>query len=118
MYKVARKLNFVLIAVCIFFSQNVLAGYYQGFVERVFSVDHAGGRVYVVLENGNGGDSTCTSSAAYWIDPSTDIGKTFISTALTAKTSGKLVWVSGDNSCHTGWPVDGAQKMTAIDLKG
>lgn len=93
--------------------------WYQGYVTNVFPFDHMNGRVYIVVSGGSG-DSPCVRNDHYWIDPNSAIGKSFVATAIAAKLTNKLVWVGGDDSvsCHSGSPLDGAQKVMAIDLKG
>ncbi len=99
------------------FSGNAVAGWYQGTVTNVFPVDHEGGRVYIFLNDGNG-ELSCGNGKVFYADPNTEIGKAILSVALVAKTTGKLVWVSGSGSCVEGWPSNGGEKIISIDLKG
>ena len=54
----------------------------------------------------------------YSIDPNDALGKVMISAALVAKSSGQLVWVSGDGICSVN-PVVGvsSEGLTNMDLK-
>ena len=115
------KKNVLLLSISFFLFTLVTPthAWYQGYVTNVFPVDHMNGRVYIVLSGGNG-DSPRVKDNHYWIDPNSAVGKSLVATALTAKLTNKMVWVGGDGAipCHEGWPADGAQKATSIDLKG
>lgn len=98
-------------------SSNSFAGWYQGKVTHVFPVNHEGGRVYVFLDDG-GGEASCGSGKAFYIDPNTEMGKVLLSVPLVAKTTEKLVWVNGNGKCVGGWPSQGSEAMLSMDLKG
>ncbi len=100
-------------------SNAAIASAYQGKVTHVFA--HAG-KVFVTVANGAfDGPVSCTTTTDHmmlWIDPATDYGKAMISIALTAKTTDKLTWVGGDNTCITGPGNRTSEQLVSMDLKG
>lgn len=105
------------ILLCSCFSFDANAWDYQGYVSNVTIYS---GKVYVVVGGGAGVGSNPCSSIVYIIDPGTAGGKALLATALTAKTTGRLVYVWGDNTCS--WAPYGSaatgQVMVGLDLKG
>ncbi len=99
------------------------AANYQGVVVNVTPNN---GRVFLAINSGgfDGAASTCFSSPTamvYSIDVSTAIGKAVLATALSAKLTGRVVYVFGDGTCPAGGnPYNGAgsENMSGIDLKG
>lgn len=96
----------------------VYPGSYQGKVSNVFAYSD---KVFVFVSEGFYDDpNTCTDRTdrlSLWIDPATDYGKALLSISLTAKTTGRLVWAGGSNSCIAG-PGGNSEQLTTIDLKG
>lgn len=97
------------------------ASAFQGYVAGIFVVS---GKVVISVNNGgfSGAASPCSSAtdnAYYLIDISTTFGKLQYSNALAAKTTGRLVYVVGDNGCNPNpyGPI-GAEGLVGIDLKG
>jgi len=99
-------------------ASDAYAGSYQGQITHVFAYV---GKVYIDVQDGGfDNPTTCTGSSdhlALWVDPSTDFGKALVSISLTAKSTGRVVWVSGNNTCITG-PLGASEQMLAIDFKG
>ena len=99
------------------------AANYQGLIGNVTPNS---GRLFISVGTGgfDGSGSTCyavTSVMIYSVDVSTANGKALLATALSAKLSGKQVYVYGDGSCASGGnPYDGkgSENMVGIDLKG
>lgn len=103
------------------FSLPASASDFQGYVAGIFVIS---GKVVIMVNNGsfNGAASPCSSApnnAYYIIDISTTFGKLQYSNALAAKTTGRMVYVVGDNGCNPNpyGPV-GAEGLVGIDLKG
>jgi len=55
---------------------------------------------------------------SFYLIADSDYNKTIISIILTAKMSGKLIWVGGSDTPSEGWPYYGARAFSALDLKG
>ena len=91
------------------------ASAYQGYVTNVFALR---GKVQITLNGGNfdGPAAVCGGNAAsigYVADPATPYGRTLVALALSAKLTGRLVWVGGDGNCTTG-----VENLNNLDLKG
>lgn len=102
-------------------SAHVSATDFQGYVKSVFP---ANGKVYVYAAEGNTtGSSACSgngSAMVYVIDPNTAFGRALFSVVLTAKVTGRLVYLAGDGACSPSaysstLPGEG---LVAADLKG
>jgi hypothetical protein len=99
------------------------ASSYQGTIQNVTPF---GSRVFVTLTSGgfDGSASPCYTTAGpmvYSFDPSTALGKSIMATALSAKLTGKLVYVYGDGSCpslQNPYNGQGSENIQGIDLKG
>lgn len=113
-----KHLCIFLLCILLFQVSESEAGSYQGEVTNVFAY---GSKVFVTVKNGSFDNSTtCTGSTTelkLWLDPSTDYGKALLSIVLTAKTTERVVWTLGSNSCISG-PTGQAEELSAIDLKG
>jgi hypothetical protein len=98
------------------------ASAFQGYVNGVFAI---WGKVFVAVGNGgfSGPGSPCSSASSdsivYGFDPGTASGKILYANALAAKITGRMVYISGDNSClpspYSAAPAEG---LAGIDLKG
>lgn len=103
----------------LFCSKAAISSAYQGKVINVFAYS---GKVFVTVANGAfDGPVSCTTTTTnmvLWIDPTTAYGKTLVSIALAAKTTGGLVWAGGDNACITGPGAVASEQMVMIDFKG
>ena len=100
------------------------AANYQGFITNVTPVN---GRLFISIGGGGfdgGTPSTCYTSSTsmiYSIDVSTANGKAVLATALSAKLTGRQVYVYGDGTCPAGgnaYDGKGSEAMAGIDLKG
>jgi hypothetical protein len=97
------------------------AARYQGTVSNVTPYNNL---VFVAVSGGgfDGPASTCYSSSnGAMFDPSTAVGKAITATMLTAKVTGRLVYVYGDATCPaTVNPYDSqhSENMVGVDLKG
>ena len=99
------------------------AASYQGLINNVTPNN---GRLFIAVNAGgfDGAGSSCyavTTTMIYSVDLSTATGKALLAVALSAKLTGKQVYVYGDGTCATvGNPYDGkgSENMTGIDLKG
>jgi len=113
-----KTIKSVIFIAMVILSSTANAGSYQGYITNVFA--HSG-KIFILVKNGTFGNSTTctgfTDRLSLWIDPSTDYGKALISISLTAKSSNKLVWVTGSTTCITG-PLGNSEQLSAIDLKG
>ncbi|HEY0342500.1 MAG TPA: hypothetical protein VGC34_16990 [Steroidobacteraceae bacterium] len=86
-------------------------GSYQGTVTSVFAT---GGIVLVTVSNG-AGQLICSGVAQFWVDPSTDFGRTQMALAMAAKASGALVYVQGNGACSTAWPYNNTEQLVALN---
>lgn len=98
---------------------GVSASAYQGVVSNVWP---HGGKVFVFLSSGSfdGAPSACPASggrAFYSLDPNTAFGRALMATALSAKLSGRVVWVQGNGACAPS-PLGDSESLNGIDLKG
>lgn len=105
-------------------SVSAHASTYQGFVSTVVP-DATSNLVHVLIERGAfGAPSACPRagpSMIYSIDVSTAIGKAMFDTALAAKTSGRQVFISGNDVCAVRAPLPpngSTEIMIFVDLKG
>lgn len=113
---VGRTLAF-LGTLCVALSAN--AASYQGTVSHVWAFQ---GKVYLIVDNGafDGSPGSCpTSSNAmqYVMDPATPYGRALMSIAMTAKVTGRLIYVAGDGACTSG-PGGTAEGIVHMDFKG
>jgi hypothetical protein len=110
-------LTLKLFLVLVIFSPATLATAYQGKVTNVFAWN---GKIFVHFTEGGTADYCSQSLDRYiaWIDPESEYGKTMITLAISAKLSGRLVWVAGNGSCISAGSGRYAEVLTAIDLKG
>jgi hypothetical protein len=91
------------------------ASNYAGYVSNVTAYN---GKIYVALAAGAepAGANPC-SGIAFIFDPTTVSGKSYLAIVLTAKISGKRVYIWGDDSCSwTPYGTNTSQVMTGIDL--
>lgn len=101
--------------------QKVYAASYQGFISNVSIY---AGKAYVVVSGGayDGMKSNCGSDQmVYSFDPNTNIGKSMLAIALSAKISGKAAYLIGDGTCVGGsiYANQGySESLIGIDLKG
>ena len=88
---------------------------YQGYVQSVVQV---GSAVFIYVGNGWFGTDQCGSGRSALIlsaDSSTTTGRTFISLALTAKTTGNQVYAGGTGACYGGnTPNGGTSEPAAV----
>ena len=102
---------------CVALSAN--AASYQGTVSHVWAYQ---GKVYLIVDNGgfDGSPGSCPSSAnamQYMMDPATPYGRALISIAMTAKVTGRLIYIGGDGICTNG-PGGTAEGIAHMDFKG
>lgn len=94
--------NLFLVAAYIF-SSHANAASYQGTISNISVYLN---KIYMVVTNGtfDGTPSTCgtTANMVFWFDPATSAGKAALALAITAKTTGRLVYVIGDGVCVGG----------------
>jgi hypothetical protein len=113
-------LPLLLLAACL--SSSARASVYQGTVASVYPYQ---GMVYIVINNGafGGAQTSCpvgVDGMVFVIDPTTAFGKVLMTTALSAKLTGKTVYATGDGNCG-GWnPYNGKSNegLIGMDLKG
>lgn len=111
-----------LLSACLLFvtisPRHALAWDYEGYISNVTVYK---GKVYIAVGEGVGGAGSNPCAGAIFIfDPSTSIGRALLSTSLTAKATGRRVYVWGDNNCSWAPYGGGAtgQGMVGLDLKG
>jgi hypothetical protein len=95
------------------------AASFQGIVSHVWG---AQGKIYLIVDNGafDGSPGSCPASAnsmQYVMDPATPFGRALISIAMTAKVTGRLIYVAGDGNC-AGWAGGTAEGIVHMDFKG
>ena len=95
-------------------STPALCADYQGIVT---SVQASGGKVLIRMGNGTG-TGLCSTPPVFYLDPAVEYDKIMLTLALSAKLSGLLTYVAASGTCETAWPLNGAQKLQDIDLKG
>lgn len=97
---------------------------YQGTITNITAAD---GKIYIYVGNGAfaGAAGTCNNgSGMVYAIPTTpsasDFSKSMIAIALTAKTTGLLVYASGDGNCASGNAYNGGgyEALAYLDLKG
>jgi len=104
-----------ILALLVCMPMTSFAGNYQGNIKNVFAKYN---KVYIKLENGTAKGS-CGNGDSFSIDPVSDYGKAMIAIALTAKTTGKIVYASGEGTCAVGSPFSGGSEiLSGLDLKG
>lgn len=110
-----------IVALCaLFLCPPAMAAAYQGIVTNVAPQD---GKVYVLIDNGffDGAPSSCARAAGdmvYAIDPGTAFGRAQLAVALSAKLTGRVVWIAGDGVCTAGSVFGSSESLTVLDLKG
>ena len=115
----SRVLGVLAMATILAISSRAYATAYQGYVKNVYAY---GSKIYVIVGNGwfDGSTGPCPlpgSMMGFAIDPATDIGKAQLAIALSAKTTGILVWAAGNGACEGG-PGANVEPLVALDLKG
>jgi hypothetical protein len=97
---------------------------YQGYVTNVTA---ASGMIYIVVANGafGGGQGNCpgVNSMVYAISVSpsaSDFNRALIAIAISAKTTGLLVYANGDGNCVNGNPytTGNSEGLVYLDFKG
>ena len=112
------------LATAAWFSSSIAhASSYQGTLTNVTPYNSL---VFLGVSGGgfDGGASSCFANATsmvYSFDPSTAQGKAILAAALSAKLTGRLVYIYGNAVCPgAGNPYNGqgSENMIGIDLKG
>lgn len=106
-------------------SFSAQATIYQGTVTNVTAYN---GIIYVNVQSGNfgsGGQGSCPTGTGMVftisVNPSaSDFNKSMIALALSAKTTGLMVFAVGDGNCTSGNPYNsgGSEGLIELDLKG
>jgi len=98
------------------------ASAYQG---QVLSVTPYNGLVYVNVGNGgfDGASSACPngSSMVYSFAPTTPFGNSMLAVLLSAKLTGRVVYMYGNGNCVMGTPYSGSigsETLGGVDFKG
>lgn len=120
--KITLAINQLIIFVVLAFSiqESALAYSYQGTVSNVYA---NGGLIHVIVSAGSfdsGNSGPCLSlsgNGVYSIDPATSYGRAMVAIAITAKATGRLVWVAGNGTCTSAGGT-AAESLVSIDLKG
>ncbi len=112
----------VLILAMSMISSVVNASAYQGIISSIAPFNN---KVYVVIDSGgwDGSVGSCqgnTVNAIFVIDPSTQFGRLLYATALSAKLTGRLVYVMGNGTCVGGAPYGSGygEELIGLNLNG
>ena len=119
------RLRAIIISVLLFLPPlTASATVYQGYVTNVTA---ANGMIYIYVTNGNfgGGQGNCPAGNgmiyAISVSPSaSDFNRTLIAIAISAKTTGLLVYANGDGNCVNANPytTGTTEGLVYLDFKG